>query len=290
MHDAVPPIPQCLWTTVCPNCGYPLTGLPDEGMCPECGAAYDQSEVILYGWGRGQHENVATAKRSRMIWLLIVPLAWILIQLWPMSQMPRSYFPGEFPIIASVALFALVRGLFQRRATQHPGAVQIRLNHLGCVQYDNLAGPSLAQRLWASHSWLAMTAVAVGLIILRARADIGVFPFCFLLVATLLFIPIRWKAGRRYYQAARLIPDHAIADANAALVERVPWKNIADYQLDRLRRGGHRLRINAKLESFALADRSKYPVDAEINCDAEQIEQLRTLISQWMAHSRQPSA
>jgi hypothetical protein len=34
----------------CPNCGYPLTGLPDRGQCPECGSAYDREMIVLYGW------------------------------------------------------------------------------------------------------------------------------------------------------------------------------------------------------------------------------------------------
>ena len=33
----------------CPGCGYALEGLAPEGVCPECGAPYDQSEIVLHG-------------------------------------------------------------------------------------------------------------------------------------------------------------------------------------------------------------------------------------------------
>jgi uncharacterized OB-fold protein len=38
----------------CPKCGYALEGLAPEGVCPECGASYDQSEVVLHGYGAGR--------------------------------------------------------------------------------------------------------------------------------------------------------------------------------------------------------------------------------------------
>lgn len=41
----------------CPDCRYLHTGLPDQGLCPECGLAYDNVVIVLRGWdshrGRG---------------------------------------------------------------------------------------------------------------------------------------------------------------------------------------------------------------------------------------------
>jgi hypothetical protein len=33
----------------CPRCDYPLQGLPDTGICPECGRPYDNDFIILRG-------------------------------------------------------------------------------------------------------------------------------------------------------------------------------------------------------------------------------------------------
>jgi len=34
----------------CPQCDYPLTGLPQSHACPECGCAYEAGMFQLYGW------------------------------------------------------------------------------------------------------------------------------------------------------------------------------------------------------------------------------------------------
>lgn len=42
---------------VCPECEYSLEGLPEEGDCPECGRAYDQSIVIVRCHGPGPYKQ-----------------------------------------------------------------------------------------------------------------------------------------------------------------------------------------------------------------------------------------
>jgi hypothetical protein len=43
IHPGVRLLPRC------PVCDYDLTGLPDEGRCPECGFEYDNSFMMRYG-------------------------------------------------------------------------------------------------------------------------------------------------------------------------------------------------------------------------------------------------
>src|SRR6478672_9315375 len=38
-----------LFEPVCGDCGYSLKGLPEEGRCPECGAAYSPDVLVLWG-------------------------------------------------------------------------------------------------------------------------------------------------------------------------------------------------------------------------------------------------
>ncbi len=46
-HEAADP----LRPDRCPDCGYLLTGLPEQGICPECGTPYDTPRlIVLYGW------------------------------------------------------------------------------------------------------------------------------------------------------------------------------------------------------------------------------------------------
>lgn len=62
---------------VCEGCGYSLRGLPTEGFCPECGAAYSGNgveRVTRHGWR-------LVVKRP---WLLVYTLVCVLVVgLWP---------------------------------------------------------------------------------------------------------------------------------------------------------------------------------------------------------------
>ncbi len=64
----------------CPECGYLLTGLPDQGICPECGTAYHPDMIVLYGWAQHVRGNEATRRHGRRWWVWAV-LGWLLILL-----------------------------------------------------------------------------------------------------------------------------------------------------------------------------------------------------------------
>src|SRR4051812_1338103 len=34
----------------CAACAYDLRGLPGNGICPECGTAYDSQTLVVFGW------------------------------------------------------------------------------------------------------------------------------------------------------------------------------------------------------------------------------------------------
>ncbi len=61
MSHTIPPTVDPLRLSHCGGCGYALNGLPDVGVCPECGKPYDQETVVLHGWARGSHANLANA-------------------------------------------------------------------------------------------------------------------------------------------------------------------------------------------------------------------------------------
>ncbi len=153
-----PAIPSDLLTKVCPNCAYSLDGLPDTGTCPECGRPYDQSEVILYGWARGRHENISNAKRSRIVWLLILPF------LYEFPQIIFNPVKTLTFIVLGVSL-PVAYLLFRRQSSDHPGLIQVRLNNRQCVQYNDLTGPSVIRELLWSHGWLLPLLTMIALLV-----------------------------------------------------------------------------------------------------------------------------
>jgi hypothetical protein len=43
---------------LCPQCGYSLHGLPDSGICPECGFEYSRDLVVVYGSSKGGRKDI----------------------------------------------------------------------------------------------------------------------------------------------------------------------------------------------------------------------------------------
>lgn len=119
--------------TLCPGCGYSLTGLGDEGVCPECGRPFDQRTVVLFGWGRGTHATALTATPG---------VAAALLAFQSFGMLHSCINPASPPGLRA-GMFALWLGLigwavWQRRSRPElPGRVQVRLSDAGCQQIDN---------------------------------------------------------------------------------------------------------------------------------------------------------
>lgn len=57
---------------LCWACGYALNGLPENGVCPECGETYDVHSLRLAGIGRGAQAGETTARWSTVLMLCAV--------------------------------------------------------------------------------------------------------------------------------------------------------------------------------------------------------------------------
>jgi len=47
----------------CPQCDYALEGLPEQGVCPECGTSYDRNNLVLRGLPMGPFQSIFSARR-----------------------------------------------------------------------------------------------------------------------------------------------------------------------------------------------------------------------------------
>lgn len=131
MDDHAPPIGaadgndrKSIKPEFCPECGYNLSGLPDEGACPECGAAYGH-EIVFFGWGAGSYATMINRKPYPLFWLTFVlptlPALVIMLLWWPLG------------LLLAMAYTPLVMGLYLRfkALARAPAPVQLRLSSQG---------------------------------------------------------------------------------------------------------------------------------------------------------------
>jgi len=119
----------------CPTCGYALEGLAPEGVCPECGTSYDQSQVVLHGYGGGRQFDVSTARprAALAIGAVYVAMLW-----WWIRDVLRNGLHDVEDIIWPVFMVLfLAWALWKRSMSNMPGLVQVRLSPRGAVQVNN---------------------------------------------------------------------------------------------------------------------------------------------------------
>src|SRR5437762_1422152 len=104
-----------LQLTFCPRCDYSLQGLPREGVCPECGRAYDQSFVIIRGYPASEHNDAAWMSGRFSVWSVVTFLAAAGIFCWYVRhEPPMTYFWILF--IFGYSVFAMFVGVLTRVA------------------------------------------------------------------------------------------------------------------------------------------------------------------------------
>ncbi|HWE96374.1 MAG TPA: hypothetical protein VG269_20595 [Tepidisphaeraceae bacterium] len=274
MQVEPPSIPVSLVASVCANCGYSLEGLTGRRICPECGKEHDESEVILHGWARGRHENLSNTKRTRIGLMLLGSFAWVAVQLPSLASAgSRSY------LILYAAAIMVPAGLllFRRSDSAHPGLIQVRLSDQGCVQYDHLGPPSAIVELVRSHGWAVPLAAAILLLLLWFGRTIDSVQFWIWFPLSIVALPVAWRACRKFRAKAREVRAGSVADANAAMCTRSPWKEVGSFSLKPAGKANYRLRIDTFTKFF-----SNDAVNAEIACTPEQAESLRDLLDGWI--------
>jgi hypothetical protein len=269
-------IPACLKPTLCPNCAYSFDGLPAGGACPECGRSREIGEVVFYGWGRGRHENVGTARRSRIVWVAFLSAFGLLIESWQylfMSKIDRFYMGLMWlPILGAWAY-----AFFNRRETRHPGQTQVRLMREGCVQYSNLNGPSFLSQMMFAYGWAVVLAISLGLLVSFLHGAMGALQFWIWFPMTAAATLGLWLGSRKFRRELAKVREGSLADANSAYRKTTPWRRVGEYSLGRgTKEGMDRFQVSS-FGGFI----SGNAVDAEIICTAEQAEELRKYIARY---------
>jgi hypothetical protein len=271
-------IPACLALTACPNCGYSLEGLPDRGVCPECGREYAPGEIILYGYGSGPYENVMTARPTRLwrIWIgavLGMSVTWFMIY--------RSLRWYGIVLLAAVGLIPMVYLYWRRQNVTHPAPVQVRIGPAGWVQYNDLAPPSPFDTLLRSNfAYLILLVLffAPGLVWKRTPV------FFMVIIALAVGISLLKTVNRvrRYRQAVRNAPENAIADVNCYAVATTPWKKVFDFEVVRYEGKMPRLVVKTSWAKDAIP-----VVDVDLDCTTEQAKALVEAVKPWWQKSRE---
>jgi hypothetical protein len=145
-------VPDPLRLDRCPDCGYLLTGLPEQGICPECGFGYDREMIVLYGrrtaWGPAW--GVLSQQGPPLDFLPIVPVMMIALAISLAASSGISS-----PIIIAAALLTpliILAVFFWRRSIRQNvvAPVQMRLCRAGFATRRGI-GPAKLQPWSGRH-------------------------------------------------------------------------------------------------------------------------------------------
>jgi hypothetical protein len=244
----------------CPRCDYSLTGLPEEGICPECGQPYDRRFMVLFGDARGRFSGMHNAGRRGLalhaVWLVVFS-----IMMW---------FSFSHRLQAGALLFIplLMFPLAVRFLNPRQSRTMVVLDERGIGQGDTLdpASPLAKSMIWIG--WIMAAGWLLFLALNDRRAWTGLIGGA---IGVGIGLAIRFSAIRERRRRTLEVPGPSgwpIKLARWAYVETVDIQPVTGTRV-RIRVWGHKLRYLGKW----------YIADAEVDLDTALVGSVRERVT-----------
>ncbi len=249
--------PDPLRLAFCPACDYDLAGLPVDGLCPECGRAYDQAYVVLRG--RPAVDGFDRLRPAgRRIWGAVAWVAAILAGGWMWLHSTGPFVPVMCGLLAASWLWQWMASFSSPR----PGEVLVWLSPVGMGQQRVGDPTSCAGRLQWLAPWGA-AAVGAMFIVVGGPDASGVAP-------SLLLMPV--LAGLAWWARPR-----PVVPADGVRPPLYAWDSFADVRLDL--RGGRQLLLGRHDNWYARRQRT---VAIDLHVSPETLQALQA----WLRDCR----
>jgi hypothetical protein len=254
----------------CPECGYSLEGLPDEGICPECGQRYDQTMIVLHGTARGRLASLGNAAPRAVIWHVV----WGVLAIACFTDVVGVGRHRTIPMIliaygGVMAALALAR----RFLADRPGLVQDYLRPDGFLQRDHDDRSLIYVLDKVIGKVIAIVVISLALVASGA-SDSFVLGVIGLSVAALIF------GGAMAYHFVAHRPDRRRTALSVFKLWRRTWREANLVLFEPAGSSTFRLQLWHK---GGRSSAVTYFVDAEVTCTPEQAARVRALILGWMS-------
>ena len=242
----------------CARCDYPLAGLPGEGVCPECGTAYDGRFVILRGRAVGASATIDSAGPIRATALAIFSMSGLWLQ--QLFGLSISVAFGHARLLAiNIALIALalvlIAGTLRRRFSISGPPAQFWLSPNGYVLRGRTERHLVESPAGRATSRAALWLAAIGTVV--ASVGFLVSHSCWSLLTITFaaifatFVVLFERERRKPRTEMRLSP------VRWPIVFK-PWSGIASFRVipDATRPNRFEVRVERVRDEHAIVSRS----------------------------------